>query len=75
MPGLRREVALPTMKARIYRPVMEDETIEVTPEDVARGYTHIECGACQGTGVFQITDDHEIDCVECSTRGTRAVSI
>jgi len=54
---------------------MEDVEIDVTEEDVACGYTEIECGACQGTGVFAANPEYKQPCVECSTRGTRAVSL
>lgn len=63
------------MEAVIYRPVLGDRTIEVTPADVARGFTEVSCPACDGTGRFEIEPGHVIDCVECSTRGTIGVSL
>lgn len=65
------------MKAVVYRPVMDDIELEVTEQDVARGFTEMECPACDGTGRFFAHPDPEKEppCVECSTRGTRIVSL
>lgn len=75
------------MKMVIYRQVMDDVEIDVTEEDIRRGVVHIECPACEGTGVAfwhpEFPDreprpsdrDTKFGCVECSTRGERAVTV
>lgn len=59
----------------VYRGDSKLTTTEVTKEEIGRGVTMIECPACEGTGVFWITEDHSQSCVECSTRGEVDVSI
>ena len=51
------------------------EEIEVSEEDVGRGFTHVECSACEGTGIFVITDSDHQECVSCKGTGEVVVSI
>lgn len=67
------------MRAVVYRTVMDDVELEVTDRDARRGFTEMECPACEGTGVCfwhpGYPDDEGPGCVECSTRGTVGVSL
>lgn len=63
------------MKAVVYRPVMEDVEIEVTPEEAAAGVAHMPCPSCGGDGVFSAHPDADPPCVRCSSRGEVAVSV
>jgi Zn ribbon nucleic-acid-binding protein len=62
------------MKAQIYRNGRL-ATTEVTEEDVKNRYTRIECPSCEGTGVFEISEEDSQDCVECSTAGEIKVPV
>lgn len=63
------------MKIEVYRgDSLITESI-VTKEHIRRGYTTIECPSCEGTGVFEITDEYSQKCVECSTKGEIVVSL
>lgn len=60
------------MKAIIYP---RDEEIEVSREEVRRGVTHVVCLACDGTGVFSITERESQECVSCKGTGEVNVSL
>ena len=62
------------MRAVVYRPILGDVELEVDEEDIRKGFTHMTCPACRGTGVFQLPED-EAKCVECSGRGRVGVSL
>lgn len=51
------------------------ERIQVSPEEIAVGWTTATCPACEGSGVFCEGDPWEGPCVECSTSGEVMVSI
>lgn len=66
------------LRAIIPQRSLPDIEIEVTREDLRRGVVHIECRACDGTGVFKghpMYPELQPDCVECSTRGTIPVTV
>jgi len=62
------------MKAHIYRNGRL-ATTEVTETDIKNRHTKIECPSCEGSGVFEITEDDSQDCVECSTAGKIKVPV
>jgi len=58
---------------------LDDIRVEVTEQNVERGYIEFECPACEGTGVAfwhpAYPGREGPGCIECSTRGTRCASV
>jgi len=63
------------MKATVYTGAGTLGTVDVDAADVRRGVAYLECPACNGTGVFEITDSDAQDCNKCKTRGEIPVSL
>lgn len=49
--------------------------MEITEEDVLRGFAKRTCEDCQGTGIYLLPDDDTEPCVACKGTGKRWVSL
>lgn len=63
------------VKAVIYRSEFSDLEFAVPVQAVRRGFTKIQCQACEGSGRFEITEEDSQKCVRCSGRGYVEVSL
>lgn len=63
------------VKAVIYRSELENLEFPVPMQEVRRGFTQIKCQACEGSGMFEITEKDSQKCVRCSGRGKIGVTL
>lgn len=66
------------MIARIYRQAYDDSDygcVEVSAADEDYGFTSCICPDCNGTGLFEISNDDVVMCVPCKGTGRQWVTL